>query len=62
MSNDDFSPRRPMEKGERKRVRIFEPLKWGALPDFWVYLTGAVILTGIAAVGGAYLLVKLGVQ
>jgi hypothetical protein len=62
MSNPDMNPRRPLEKGERKRVRIFEPFKWGALPDFWLYLIGAVVLTTIVAIGGAYLLVKMGVQ
>jgi hypothetical protein len=56
MNND--KPRNP----ERKRVRLFEPLRWGGLPDFWVYLIGAVLITIAVAVGGAYLLVKLGVQ
>ncbi len=57
-----MNPRRPLERGERKRVRIFEPFKWGALPGFWLYLIGAMVLTAAVAVSGAWLLVKIGVQ
>lgn len=57
-----MNPRRPLERAERKRIRIFEPFKWGALPGFWAYLIGSILLTAAVAVGGAYLLVKMGVQ
>ena len=62
MSDPDMNPRRPLDRSEKKRVRIFEPLRWGALPGFWVYLIGAMVLTSAVAVGGAWLLVKMGVQ
>ena len=62
MTNEDMNPRRPLDRSERKRVRIFEPFKWGALPGFWTYLIGSILLTAIVAVGGGYLLVKMGVQ
>jgi hypothetical protein len=62
MIDPDMNPRRPLEKSEKKRVRIFEPLKWGALPGFWVYLIGSIVLTSAVAVGGAWLLMRMGVQ
>ncbi len=57
-----MNPRRPLEKAERKRVGIFEPLKWGALPGFWLSFIAAIALTAGIAVGGAWLLMRMGVQ
>jgi hypothetical protein len=62
MSNPDMNPRRPLDRSEKKRVRIFEPFRWGALPGFWPYLIGSILLTAAIAVGGAYALMKMGVQ
>jgi hypothetical protein len=62
MTNEDTNPHRPLDRSEKKRVRIFEPFKWGALPGFWVYLIGSIFLTAAVAVGGAWLLVRMGVQ
>jgi hypothetical protein len=62
MSNEDMNPRRPLEKSERKRIGILEPFKFGKLPGFWLYLFGAIVLTSVVAVGGAWLLVRMGVQ
>ncbi len=60
--NDDLSPRRPLERSKKKRIGYFEPLRWGGLPGFWVYLIGAILLTAIVGSGLAYALIKLGVQ
>jgi hypothetical protein len=62
MSNEGMNPRRPLEKGERKRIGILEPFRFGKLPGFWLYFIGAIVLTALAAVGGAWLLMRLGVQ
>ena len=50
------------KRSGKKRVGYFDPLRWSGLPGFWVYMIGAIVLTTIVAVGGAYLLIKLGVQ
>lgn len=60
--NDDMNPRRPLEKGERKRVGIFEPFKFGKLPGFYLWLFGSIVLTALVAVGGAWVLMKMGVK
>lgn len=57
-----MNPRRPLEKSEKKRVGIFEPFKFGKLPGFWIYLIGSIVLTAGVAVGGAWLLMRMGVQ
>lgn len=62
MSNPDMNPRRPLEKGERKRVGIFEPFRWGKLPGFYLWLLGSIVVTAAVAVGGAWLLMRLGVK
>jgi hypothetical protein len=62
MSNEDMNPRRPLEKGERKRIGIFEPFKFGKLPGFYLWLFGSIVLTAVVAVGGAWLLMRMGVQ
>ena len=62
MSNEDMNPRRPLEKGERKRIGILEPFKFGKLPGFWVFFVSAILLTSAIAIGGAWALIKLGVQ
>lgn len=62
MGNQDTNPRRPLEKSEKKRIGILEPFKFGKLPGFWIYFIGAILLTGAAAVGGAWMLMRMGVQ
>lgn len=57
-----MNPRRPLDKSEKRRVRIFEPLKWGQLPGFYLWLFGSIVLTAVVAVGGAWLLMRMGVQ
>jgi hypothetical protein len=60
--NDHLPTRQPLERSEKKRIGYFEPLRWGGLPGFWLYLVGAVLLTAIVGSGLAYALIKLGVQ
>ncbi|MBY0532982.1 MAG: hypothetical protein K2P86_13520 [Xanthobacteraceae bacterium] len=62
MSNEDMNPRRPLEREEKKRIGFFEPLRFGRLPGFWLYMLGAILLTGAVAAAGAWLLVRMGVQ
>jgi hypothetical protein len=62
MSDPDMNPRRPLDKSEKKRVGIFEPFRFGRLPGFWLYFIGAVVLTALVAVGGAWFLMRMGVQ
>jgi len=62
MSNEDMNPRRPLAREEKKRVGIFEPFKFGKLPGFWIYLIGSIVLTGAAVIGGAWLLMKMGIS
>jgi hypothetical protein len=52
----------PPKKRPLKRAGIFDILRWSGLPGFWTYLVGAILLTAIVAVGGAWLLVRMGVQ
>ncbi len=58
MSTENPSP----PKKKRRPAGYFDPLRWSGLPDFWPYLIGSIVLTAIVAIGGAYLLVKMGVQ
>jgi len=60
--NDDLSPRRPLERGKKKRVGYLDPLRWSGLPGFWLYTIGAILMTVIVGSGLAYALIKLGVQ
>lgn len=57
-----MNPRRPLDRSEKKRVGFFEPFKFGKLPGFWLYMLGAILLTGVIAAAGAWLLVKMGVE
>lgn len=61
MKNEDMNPRRPLEKSERKRVGILEPLLWSKLPGFWAAFVGAILVTIVVAIGGAWLLMRIGV-
>jgi|GEM_PF-1773932 len=58
MSTENTSP----PKKKRRPAGYFDPLRWGGLPGFWTYLIGAILLTGVIAAGGAWLLVRMGVQ
>ena len=58
MSNENPSP----PKKKRPPAGYFDPLRWSGLPGFWVFFIGAILLTSAIAIGGAYLLVKMGVQ
>lgn len=60
--NENPSAQPPVKRGGKKRVGYFDPLRWSGLPGFWLYLIGAFALTAIIAVGGSYLLIKLGLQ
>ncbi|QYK45544.1 MAG: hypothetical protein KF794_02230 [Xanthobacteraceae bacterium] len=62
MIDPDMNPRRPLEKGERKRVGIFEPFKFGKLPGFYLWLFGSIMVTAAVAIGGAWALMRLGVN
>lgn len=62
MGNDDLSPRRPLGRGERRRIGIFEPFRWGGLPGFWLYFIGAIVATSAIAIGGAWLLTRMGIE
>jgi hypothetical protein len=58
MSTENPSP----PKKKRRPAGYFDPLRWSGLPGFWVYLIGSILLTAMVAIGGAWLLVKMGVQ
>jgi hypothetical protein len=58
MSNENPSP----PKKKRPPAGYFDILKWSGLPGFWSYMIGAILLTSVIAIGGAWLLVRLGVQ
>lgn len=58
MSTENPSP----PKKKRPPAGYFDPLRWSGLPGFWTYLIGSILLTAIVAIGGAWVLVKMGVQ
>ena len=58
MSTENSSP----PKKKRRPAGSFDPLRWSGLPGFWLYMIGSILLTAIVAVGGAWLLVRMGVQ
>jgi hypothetical protein len=58
MSQENPSP----PKKKRRPAGYFDILRWSGLPDFWPYLIGAILLTSAVAIGGAWFLMRLGVQ
>lgn len=58
MSNENPPP----PKKKRAPAGYFDILRWSGLPGFWVYLIGSIVLTAAVAIGGAWLLVRMGVQ
>ena len=58
MSTENPTP----PKKKRPPAGYFDMLRWSGLPGFWTYLIGSIVLTAAVAIGGSYLLVRMGVQ
>lgn len=58
MSTENPTP----PKKKRRPAGYFDMLRWSGLPGFWTYLIGSIVVTAAVAVGGAYMLMRMGVQ
>ncbi len=58
MSTENPTP----PKKKRRRAGYFDMLRWSGLPGFWTYLIGSIVLSAAVAIGGAWALMRMGVE